>query len=54
MISSLAGVLVLIQVFMLCFRGLPFWLREVPGIIFRSDNEPFKVKLDSFRFGFCI
>ncbi|KAI4318678.1 hypothetical protein MLD38_032353 [Melastoma candidum] len=22
--------------------GLPYWLREVPGIIFRSDNEPFK------------
>jgi hypothetical protein len=24
-------------------RGLPYWLREVPGIIFRSDNEPYKV-----------
>ncbi|CAL0326899.1 unnamed protein product [Lupinus luteus] len=23
--------------------GLPYWLREVPGIIFRSNNEPFKV-----------
>ncbi|KAE8716853.1 Beta-galactosidase 14 isoform 2 [Hibiscus syriacus] len=23
--------------------GLPYWLREVPGIIFRSDNEPFKI-----------
>ncbi|XP_052184799.1 beta-galactosidase 13-like [Diospyros lotus] len=22
--------------------GLPYWLREVPNIIFRSDNEPFK------------
>ncbi|KAM7257854.1 hypothetical protein ACFE04_013595 [Oxalis oulophora] len=22
--------------------GLPYWLREVPDIIFRSDNEPFK------------
>ncbi|KAK7312254.1 hypothetical protein VNO77_36003 [Canavalia gladiata] len=22
--------------------GLPYWLREVPGIIFRSNNEPFK------------
>lgn len=25
------------------FRGLPFWLRDTPGIVFRSDNEPFKV-----------
>lgn len=24
-------------------RGLPYWLREVPGIFFRTDNEPFKV-----------
>ena len=24
-------------------RGLPYWLREIPGIIFRSDNAPFKV-----------
>ncbi|RDY03752.1 Beta-galactosidase 14, partial [Mucuna pruriens] len=23
--------------------GLPYWLREVPNIIFRSDNEPYKV-----------
>ncbi|KAL9840950.1 putative beta-galactosidase [Arabidopsis thaliana] len=22
--------------------GLPYWLREVPGIFFRTDNEPFK------------
>lgn len=26
-------------------RGFPFWLREVPGIAFRTDNEPFKVSL---------
>lgn len=25
------------------FRGLPYWLREVPNITFRTDNEPFKV-----------
>jgi len=24
-------------------RGLPYWLREIPDIIFRSDNAPFKV-----------
>ncbi|KAJ1393753.1 Glycoside hydrolase, family 35 [Sesbania bispinosa] len=23
--------------------GLPFWLREVPGIIFRSNNDQFKI-----------
>lgn len=26
-------------------RGFPFWLREVPGIVFRTDNVPFKVSL---------
>ena len=25
------------------FRGLPYWLREVPDIVFRTNNEPFKV-----------
>lgn len=24
-------------------RGFPVWLRDVPGIEFRTDNEPFKV-----------
>ncbi|KAK1554969.1 hypothetical protein Q3G72_019810 [Acer saccharum] len=26
------------------YGGLPFWLHDVPGIVFRSDNEPFKVE----------
>lgn len=25
-------------------RGLPYWLHDIPGIVYRSDNEPFKVK----------
>ncbi|GFZ09805.1 glycosyl hydrolase family 35 protein [Actinidia rufa] len=25
------------------YGGLPFWLHDVPGIVYRSDNEPFKV-----------
>lgn len=25
-------------------RGFPIWLKYVPGIEFRTDNEPFKVK----------
>ncbi|KAI5402303.1 beta-galactosidase 13 [Lathyrus oleraceus] len=28
--------------------GLPYWLREVPGIIFRSDNEPYKKHMSAF------
>ncbi|ESW09381.2 hypothetical protein PHAVU_009G119632 [Phaseolus vulgaris] len=28
--------------------GLPYWLREVPGIIFRSDNEPYKQYMQAF------
>ncbi|GAV62903.1 Glyco_hydro_35 domain-containing protein/Gal_Lectin domain-containing protein [Cephalotus follicularis] len=28
--------------------GLPYWLREVPGIIFRSDNAPFKYHMKKF------
>ncbi|CAK7346942.1 unnamed protein product [Dovyalis caffra] len=24
------------------YGGLPFWLHDVPGIVFRSDNKPFK------------
>lgn len=30
------------------YGGLPFWLHEVPGIVFRSDNEPFKVYMQNF------
>ncbi|KAF7816832.1 beta-galactosidase 16-like [Senna tora] len=25
------------------YGGLPLWLHDIPGIVFRSDNEPFKV-----------
>ncbi|XP_028765659.1 beta-galactosidase 13-like [Neltuma alba] len=28
--------------------GLPYWLREVPDIVFRSDNEPFKKYMQEF------
>ncbi|XP_047162343.1 beta-galactosidase 13-like [Vigna umbellata] len=28
--------------------GLPYWLREVPDIIFRSDNEPYKQHMQAF------
>ncbi|XP_039014932.1 beta-galactosidase 13-like [Hibiscus syriacus] len=28
--------------------GLPYWLREVPNIIFRSDNEPFKEHMQRY------
>jgi hypothetical protein len=34
------------QCFEVC-RGLPVWLRDIPGIEFRTDNEPFKVCLQS-------
>ncbi|MQM04345.1 hypothetical protein Taro_037145 [Colocasia esculenta] len=30
------------------WKGLPFWLHDVPGIIFRSDNEPFKYHMQRF------
>lgn len=33
----------LILVSLLGCRGFPFWLHDVPGIVFRTDNEPFKV-----------
>ncbi|KAG6533703.1 hypothetical protein ZIOFF_007578 [Zingiber officinale] len=29
-------------------RGLPYWLREVPDITFRTDNEPFKTHMERF------
>ncbi|GMN48724.1 hypothetical protein TIFTF001_017899 [Ficus carica] len=28
--------------------GLPYWLREVPGIVFRSDNAPFKYHMKKY------
>ncbi|TKY67659.1 Beta-galactosidase 14 [Spatholobus suberectus] len=28
--------------------GLPYWLREIPGIIFRSNNEPFKLYMKEY------
>ncbi|KAE9586607.1 hypothetical protein Lal_00004747 [Lupinus albus] len=28
--------------------GLPYWLREVPGIIFRSNNDPFKQHMEAY------
>ncbi|KAJ6402974.1 hypothetical protein OIU84_014979 [Salix udensis] len=28
--------------------GLPYWLREIPDIIFRSDNAPFKIQMEKF------
>ncbi|KAF5467938.1 hypothetical protein F2P56_012142 [Juglans regia] len=30
------------------YGGLPIWLRDVPGIVFRSDNEPFKYHMANF------
>ncbi|XP_022761180.1 beta-galactosidase 5-like [Durio zibethinus] len=30
------------------FGGLPVWLKYVPGISFRTDNEPFKMKMQGF------
>ncbi|XP_051139234.1 beta-galactosidase 16-like [Andrographis paniculata] len=30
------------------YGGLPFWLREVPGIVFRTDNEPYKFYMQNF------
>ncbi|OAE33010.1 hypothetical protein AXG93_1913s1110 [Marchantia polymorpha subsp. ruderalis] len=28
--------------------GFPLWLRDIPGIEFRTDNEPFKVEMEGF------
>ncbi|KAL6661951.1 hypothetical protein ACP70R_001335 [Stipagrostis hirtigluma subsp. patula] len=28
--------------------GLPYWLREVPDIVFRTNNEPFKKYMEKF------
>ncbi|KAI4320564.1 hypothetical protein MLD38_034032 [Melastoma candidum] len=30
------------------YGGLPFWLHDIPGIVFRSDNEPFKLHMQNF------
>ncbi|XP_068647118.1 beta-galactosidase 6 [Aristolochia californica] len=30
------------------YGGLPFWLHDVPGIVYRSDNEPFKYHMQKF------
>ncbi|KAF3560065.1 hypothetical protein F2Q69_00017171 [Brassica cretica] len=30
------------------FGGFPVWLRDVPGIEFRTDNEPFKKEMQKF------
>ncbi|KAG8378241.1 hypothetical protein BUALT_Bualt08G0117200 [Buddleja alternifolia] len=30
------------------YGGLPFWLHDVPDIVFRSDNEPFKFYMQNF------
>lgn len=30
------------------YGGFPFWLHEIPGIVYRSDNEPFKMHMEAF------
>ncbi|XP_060198278.1 beta-galactosidase 16-like [Lycium barbarum] len=30
------------------YGGFPFWLHDVPGIVYRSDNEPFKFYMQNF------
>ncbi|XP_074360230.1 beta-galactosidase 16-like [Apium graveolens] len=30
------------------YGGLPVWLLDVPGIIYRTDNEPFKLRMQNF------
>ncbi|PIA47485.1 hypothetical protein AQUCO_01400260v1 [Aquilegia coerulea] len=30
------------------YGGLPFWLHDIPGIVYRSDNEPFKHHMQNF------
>ncbi|XP_057985240.1 beta-galactosidase 6 isoform X1 [Hevea brasiliensis] len=30
------------------YGGLPFWLHDVPGIVYRSDNQPFKWYMQNF------
>ncbi|KAL6840152.1 hypothetical protein ACP4OV_029962 [Aristida adscensionis] len=30
------------------YGGIPFWLRDIPNITFRCDNEPFKTHMQKF------
>ncbi|OAP01355.1 BGAL2 [Arabidopsis thaliana] len=30
------------------FGGFPVWLKYVPGMVFRTDNEPFKIAMQKF------
>lgn len=30
------------------YGGFPFWLHDIPGIVFRTDNEPFKKYMQGF------
>lgn len=30
------------------YGGLPFWLHDIPGIVYRSDNKPFKFYMQNF------
>ncbi|OIT27278.1 PREDICTED: beta-galactosidase 16-like [Nicotiana attenuata] len=30
------------------YGGFPFWLHDIPGIVFRSNNEPFKLYMQNF------
>uniref|UniRef100_M8AQH7 beta-galactosidase n=1 Tax=Aegilops tauschii TaxID=37682 RepID=M8AQH7_AEGTA len=30
------------------FGGFPVWLRDIPGIEFRTDNEPYKAEMETF------
>ncbi|GKV46801.1 hypothetical protein SLEP1_g53766 [Rubroshorea leprosula] len=30
------------------YGGFPFWLHDVPGIVFRTNNEPFKFYMQNF------
>ncbi|KAL5559655.1 hypothetical protein UlMin_035866 [Ulmus minor] len=30
------------------YGGLPFWLHDIPGIVYRTDNEPFKNQMQRF------
>lgn len=30
------------------YGGLPFWLHDIPGMVYRSDNQPFKYHMKRF------
>ena len=47
-VSFLQACSYLIIGFYLWSRGFPLWLHFIPGIKFRTDNEPFKVTLHFF------